>query len=51
MSGRRSHRERINKKLSYIAQFDFWAYTEPPMIFSWEWRKWLKRRPTMEDFK
>lgn len=45
MNEKKEKRKRYNQKLEYIARFNKWLESEPPMILFWRWRKWKKSRP------
>ena len=50
MSEKQEKRRRYNRKLSYIAALEAWLRREPPMILFWQWRKWLKDRPVLDEW-
>jgi hypothetical protein len=45
MNEKKEKRKRYNQKLEFIARFNKWLESEPPMILFWRWRKWKKSRP------
>ena len=47
MSESSERKERYNENLEYIARFQSWVRSEPPMFNIIGWCKWLKRRPTL----
>lgn len=48
MSERKEKKRRYNLRLEYIAAFDRWLQSEPPMILFWRWRRWKRERPVWE---
>jgi len=36
--------------MEFIAAFDRWLDSEPPVILFWKWRKWKRERPIWENF-
>lgn len=50
MSQKREHKRRYNLRLEFIASFEEWLASEPPIILFWRWRKWKDSRPLMKDF-
>ena len=51
MSESREKKRRYNLRLEYIAHFNSWLKSEPPMILFWRWRKWKNSRPVWDDSK
>ena len=49
MSERQEKKRRYNQRLEYIASFQKWLDSEPPMIYIVRWRRWKKRRPVWLD--
>lgn len=49
MSERQEKKRRYNQRLQYIADFNKWLESEPPMIRIITWRRWKKRRPVLVD--
>jgi len=45
MSERQEHKRRYNQRLEYIANFEKWLATEPPMYRVFKWKKWKNIRP------
>lgn len=45
MNEKKEKRKRYNQKLEFIARFNKWLESEPPMLLFWRWRKWKKSRP------
>ena len=45
MSEKREKRRRYNQRLEYIADFNKWLDTEPPIVKIIAWRRWKKSRP------
>ena len=41
----------FNRKLEFIASFEKWLVSEPPMILFWRWRRWKKCRPVFKALK
>lgn len=48
MSEKREKKRRYNQNLEYIAAFNKWLDTEPPILRFISWRKWKKARPKKE---
>lgn len=49
MSESREKKKRYNQRLEFVARFERWVASEPPMITFWRWRRWLRERPVWED--
>ena len=49
MSESREHKKRYNMRLQYIAEFDKWMESEPPMWRVFSWRKWKSQRPVWKE--
>lgn len=49
MSESREHKRRYNQRLQYIAEFNKWLESEPPMLRLISWAKWKKRRPVWKE--
>ena len=47
MSESREKKRRYNLKLEYIARFQAWANSEPPMLLFWRWQRWIRQRPVL----
>ena len=45
MSESSERKERYNRNLEYMAHFQSWANSEPPVFRIFTWHRWLKRRP------
>ena len=50
MSESREKKLRYNRKMEFMAKFDDWYNSEPPLLFFIAWIKWLRRRPRLEHF-
>ena len=48
MSEKREKKLRYNQRLEYIADFNKWLDTEPPIVRLISWHRWKKSRPTLE---
>ena len=46
MSEKREKKRRYNQRLVYIADFNKWLDTEPPIARLILWYRWKKSRPT-----
>ena len=51
MSEKQEKKCRYNARLEYIARFDSWLESEPPMILFRKWRKWKKQRPQYDPIE
>lgn len=49
MSESREKKRRYNARLEYIAAFNRWLSSEPPMILIFSWHKWKKSRPVYKE--
>lgn len=49
MSESREHKRRYNQRLKYIADFEKWLASEPPMIRFFAWHRWKRRRPVWKE--
>lgn len=49
MSESREKKRRYNLRLEYIARFDEWLKSEPPLWMFWRWRKWKNSRPVFDN--
>ena len=49
MSEKREKRRRYNQRLEYIANFNKWLDTEPPIVRLISWHRWKKSRPIFEN--
>lgn len=49
MSESREHKRRYNQRLQYIAEFNKWLDSEPPMLRLISWHCWKKRRPVWKE--
>ena len=45
MSEKREKKRRYNQRLEYIADFNKWLDTEPPIVRLISWHRWKKSRP------
>lgn len=45
MSEKRAHKQRYNRRLEYIAEFQKWLEREPSRMFFIAWHRWKKDRP------
>lgn len=45
MSERKEKKRRYNQRLEFIAAFEKWLLSEPPMWKFWRWRRWRNMRP------
>ena len=48
MSEKREKRRRYNQRIEYIANFNKWLDTEPPIVRLISWHRWKKSRPIFE---
>lgn len=51
MSAKRERKRRYNVRLEFIARFEEWLASEPPMIRFRRWKKWRDSRPVIKDFE
>lgn len=49
MSESREHKRRYNQRLQYIAEFNKWMDSEPPMLRLISWVRWKKHRPVWKE--
>lgn len=49
MSERKEKKRRYNLRLEYIARFNDWLDSEPPLWLFWKWRKWKYNRPVWDN--
>ena len=45
MSEKQEKKRRYNQRLEYIADFNKWLDTEPPIVRLISWHRWKKLRP------
>lgn len=45
MSERQEKKRRYNQKLEWIAAFEKWLASEPPIWKLFSWRRWKKNKP------
>ena len=45
MSEKQEKKRRYNQRLEYIADFNKWLDTEPPILRPIAWHRWKKSRP------
>lgn len=50
MSESREHKRRYNARLEYIASWEKWLKSEPPMWQFWRWHQWRRNRPEFRTF-
>lgn len=51
MSEKQEKRRRQNQRLEYIADFNNWLDTEPPIVRFISWHRWKKARPILKEDK
>ena len=45
MSEKREKKRRYNQRLAYIADFNKWLDSEPPIVWIISWHRWKNSRP------
>lgn len=51
MSERQEKRKRYNQRLQFIAEYEKWLLSEPPMWKIFAWRRWKRERPVWMEAK
>lgn len=49
MSEKQEKKKRYNQRLEFIALFEKWLASEPPMWRFIKWRKWKNSRPVLKE--